>query len=115
MAAAAGLAARVQGMRRYYALLLRRNGKAQLIKALDGDTVLAETDFAWEFGETHDFALTVAGSRISAAIDGKTLFTVSDDGDDGAGSGAPLTGGGVAFVVEEGRVMSDSMTIAPIA
>ena len=63
MAEAAGLAARVQGMRRYYALLLRRaTAEAQLIRALDGDTVLAETAFAWEFGATHDFALTVKGT-----------------------------------------------------
>ena len=76
MAEAAGLAARVGGMRRYYALLLHRDGKAQLIRALDGDTVLAEAPFAWEFGETHDFALTVKGTQITAAVDGKTLFTV---------------------------------------
>jgi hypothetical protein len=107
MAEAAGLAARVQGMQRYYALLLRRNGKAQLVKALDGDKVLAEADFAWEFGETHDFHLAVSGSRITAAIDGKTLFSVED-------SDAPLTSGGVALVVEEGRVMSDAVAIAPL-
>jgi hypothetical protein len=111
MAEAAGLAARVQGMRRYYALLLRRDagqgGKAQLIKALDGDKVLAETEFAWDFGETHEFALAVEGNRIRAAIDGNTIFTVSDQD-------SPLTGGGVAFVVEEGRVMSDAVKVGPL-
>jgi ADP-ribosylglycohydrolase len=111
MAEAAGLAARVQGMRRYYALLLRRDAgqgpKVQLIKALDGDKVLAETDFAWEFGETHEFALALEGNRIRAAIDGKTLFTVSDQD-------SPLTGGGIAFVVEEGRVMSDAVKVGPL-
>ncbi len=118
MVEAAGLAARVGGMRRYYALLLRRSseqqpakaqaGTACLIKALDGDTVLAETDFPWEFGETHDFALSVAGNQITAAIDGQTLFTVTDDHN-------PLTGGGVAYVVEEGRVMSQGVEVKPIA
>jgi ADP-ribosylglycohydrolase len=106
MAEAAGLAARVQGMRRYYALLLQRDGRAQLIRALDGDKVLAETDFAWEFGAAHDFALTVKGTEIAAAIDGNTLFTVRDDA---------LIGGGIALVVEEGRVMSDAVQITPAA
>ena len=108
MAEAAGLAARVGGMRRYYALLLRRDGKAQLVKALDGDKILAETDFAWEFGETHDFALTVKGTQIAASLDGKTLFTVDD-------TDRPLAGGGIALVVEEGRIMSDAVAIAPAA
>jgi ADP-ribosylglycohydrolase len=108
MAEAAGLAARVQGMRRYYALLLRRNGKAQLVKSLDGDQILTETPFAWEFGETHDFSLTVKGTQIAASVDGKTLFTVDD-------IDQPLAGGGIALVVEEGRVMSDAVAIAPAA
>jgi hypothetical protein len=110
LAEAAGLAARVQGMRRYYALLLRRGqvggGKAQLVKALDGDTILAETDFAWEMGETHEFALAVAGNQITAAIGGKQLFTVTDED-------RPLTGGGIAYVVEEGRVMSEGVAVKP--
>jgi ADP-ribosylglycohydrolase len=111
MAEAAGLAARVQGMRRYYALLLRRGEgerapKAQLVKALDGDRVLAEVDFPWEFGATHEFSLTVEGTEIVGAIDGQVLFRVADDD-------RPLTGGGIAYVVEEGRVMSDAVAITP--
>ncbi len=108
MAEAGGLAARVGGMRRYYALLLRRDsasgGKAQLVRALDGDTILAETAFPWEFGETHDFSLIVKGPQITAALDGKPLFTTSD---------TTLPGGGVALVIEEGRIMTDAVAIAP--
>lgn len=48
LAAAAGISARVQGMRRYHALLLVEGGKVRLIKALDGDQTLAEAEFAWE-------------------------------------------------------------------
>lgn len=105
LAAAAGLAARVQGMQRYYALLLTRDGMARLVKALDGDTVLAECPFAWSFGATHDFALTVHGNRIEAAIDGRVLFADTD-------TERPLEGGGVALVVEEGRIMCDAVTVA---
>ena len=107
---AAGIAARVQGMRRYYALLLGRaddgRGVAQLVRALDGDTVLAETDFPWEYGETHTFALRVTGNRLQAAINDldRSLFDVTD---------GELDGGGIALVVEEGRVMSDAVAVRP--
>ena len=36
----------------------------------------------------------------------KPLFDVEDND-------RPLTGGGVGFVVEEGRIMSDAMTVSP--
>ncbi len=106
LATAAGLAARVQGMQRYYALLLTRDGTARLVKALDGDTVLAECPFAWTFGATYDFALTVRGTHIEAAIDGQVLFAVED-------ADRPLEGGGVALVVEEGRLMCEAVAVAP--
>ena len=107
---AAGIAARVQGMRRYYALLLARaddgRGVAQLVRVLDGDTVLAETDFPWEYGETHTLALRVTGNRLQAAINDldQSLFDVTD---------GELDGGGIALVVEEGRVMSDAVAVRP--
>ena len=106
----AGIAARVQGMRRYYALLLCRTEKdrsvARLIRALDGDTVLAETEFPWEYGEKHLFALRVEGDRLIGCIDNldEPLFDVTD---------SKLENGGIALVVEEGRVMSDEVTVSP--
>lgn len=106
LAAAAGLAVRVQGMRRFYALMLCSDGTAQLLKALDGDHVLAECAFAWTHGAVHEFALTVRGERIAASIDGVVLFDVADTVE-------PLDGGGVALVVEEGRIMCDAVTLSP--
>ncbi len=108
LCAAAGVAVRVQGMRRYYALLLCRTpdgrGVARLLRALDGDTILAETHFPWEYGETHTFALRVNGDRLQAAIDNldEPLFDVTD---------ATLTSGGIGLVIEEGRVMSDEVVV----
>jgi hypothetical protein len=103
---AAGIAVRVQGMRRYYALLLCDDGKARLIKALDGDTVLAEQAYPWTYGAAHEFQLRATDNRLQASIDGEMIFDVED-------SGFPLSGGGVAFVVEEGHVLSDAMTVRP--
>jgi len=107
LANCAGIAVRVQGMRRYYALLLCDGGKARLVKALDGDQVLAETDFAWTLGGTYTFTLRVQGQRLEAAIDGNLLFTVEDND-------RPLAGGGVAFLCEAGRIMSEAMTVRPV-
>ncbi|MEZ4560527.1 MAG: hypothetical protein R2854_29525 [Caldilineaceae bacterium] len=95
MAKAAGLAVRVQGMRRYYALLLCDDQKVRLIKALDGDTVLAEQDFAWRFGGTYDLELAVEGNRLRGKVNGELLFDVED-------ADRPLTGGAVALVCESG-------------
>ena len=106
MVTSAGIAARVQGMRRYYALLLCRDGKARLVKALDGDTLLAEADYAWQFGETHDLSLEVVGSRLRAWIDGRQLFEVED-------TDRPLTGGAVALICEEGRTASQAVKVQP--
>jgi ADP-ribosylglycohydrolase len=113
MVKSAGIAARVQGMRRYYALLLCNDGAdghttARLIKALDGDMVLAETDFVWEFGETHDLSLEVMGTHLRAWIDGQRLFELDD-------TDWPLTSGAVALVCEEGRTATDAVTVRPVS
>ena len=106
MVTAAGIAARVQGMRRYYALLLCKNDRVRLVKALDGDTVLAEAKFAWQFGETYDLSLEVVGSHTQAWIDGQQLFEVDD-------SDRPLAGGAVALVCQEGRTATEVVTVWP--
>ena len=107
MVTSAGIAARGQGMRRYYALLLCNEGKARLVKALDGNTVLAETDFPWEFGGTYDLSLEVVGTRLRAWIDGQQLFEVDD-------TDRPLTGGGVALICEEGRTATHVVKVQPV-
>jgi len=48
--AAAGIGARVQGLRRYYALLLCRDDTVRLVKALAGRRTLAEARFRTEYG-----------------------------------------------------------------
>lgn len=111
LVAAAGIAARVQGMRRYYALLLCRNGSdgnpmARLVKALDGSTVLAEVDWPWELGTSHELSLQVTGASLRATIDGKSAFDIED-------SERPLTGGAVALVCEEGRTATQRVTVVP--
>jgi ADP-ribosylglycohydrolase len=99
-----GLAARVQGLERYYALRITADRKAQLVKRLDGQTVLAEADFPFEWDQSIRFELSVKGSQIKASLDGKLLFTVQD-------ADRPLLDGAVALVVEEGRMAAEEVVI----
>jgi hypothetical protein len=99
-----GVAGRVQGLRRYYALLLARPGKVQLVRVLDEKTVLAEKDFAWELDRSYDLRLKMTGDRLQGWVDGSLLFDLQD-------SGSPLTGGGVGLVVEEGSLACNSVSV----
>jgi len=105
-----GLAARVQGMRRFYALVLTQDGKAQLIKALDTadghEHVLAEVPFAWEFGSPCELALQVQGQHLVGSINGKPVLDVID------GTPSPLTGGGIALLITEGRMATEAVTVS---
>ncbi|HUV93282.1 MAG TPA: ADP-ribosylglycohydrolase family protein [Anaerolineae bacterium] len=102
-----GIAARVQGLRRYYALRLALGGKAQLVRKLDGTHVLAEAPYDWELYASYQFELQVQGSKLTGRVDGQTLFQVEDD--------SPLTGGAIALLVEEGRVGCDLVEVRPVS
>jgi hypothetical protein len=107
MVLSAGIGARVQGMRRYYALLLVRDGCARLVKVLDGEAVLAEAEFSWDFDVTYELSLEARGDRLRASIDGEEIFDVRDDD-------RPLLDGGVALVCEEGRAESEVVRVRPL-
>jgi hypothetical protein len=108
MAAAAGLAARVRGLRRYYALLLTSEGRARVVRANDDVTVLADVPFEVENFRTYELALEVSGPRIRAWVDGVMLADVVD------GSPRSLHGGAVGLVCEEGTMGSYEVRVAPV-
>jgi hypothetical protein len=100
----AGIAARVQGMRRFYALLLDADGKARLVKALDGDWVLDEAMLDWRFGGDYELRLSVQGQTIVGSVDGREVVRAVD-------SDRPLRGGGIALVIEEGRMSTEEVRV----
>lgn len=106
LAKASGIAARVGGLRRYYALVLCDDGKARLIKALDGDTILGEIDFPWEVRRPYHLSLTVTDDRIEASIDDTSLFDLVDQD-------RPLLAGGIGLICEEGCLASEAVIIRP--
>ena len=98
----AGVAARVQGMKRYYALVLAADGKARLVRELDGTAVLAECDHDLALYQTYNLALTVRGETIIGVIDGVPRLEAQD---------SALPSGGIALLVDEGRTATQSVSV----
>ena len=94
MASESGIAVRVGGMRRWYALMLCGSGRAQLLQCVDDDMLIDAVDLPWNYGEWHDLQLSVRGQTLRAAIDDRELFVIDD---------VSLSGGGVALINSEGR------------
>ena len=101
----AGLAVRVQGMRRYYALVLTAAGKAQLVRELDGTSVLAECDLDLELYRTYQLEVAVQGSRIVGHVDGQQVLEATDEA---------LPSGGIALLVDEGRTATQAVTLSAV-
>ena len=99
-----GLAIRVQGLERYYAFLLSNQNTIKLIKCLDGETILAEQAFPWEFGRPYRLQMTVKRNQIMASVDGVLSFNIED-------ADRPLFSGGIALVCDEGRIGTDEVSV----
>jgi ADP-ribosylglycohydrolase len=106
MISSGGICAYVQGLHRYYALLLSQVGKLKLVKVLNDEKVLGEKDFAWEVGKTYKLSLQVTQNRIQAWVDGQGMFDCKDPI-------RPLTGGAIGLVCEEGCFSTNAVTVRP--
>jgi hypothetical protein len=100
-----GLAARVQGLTRYYALILGPNQVLRLIRKYDSLEVLTEAPYKWNWSHRYHFDLKVAGTTITGSLNGTELICYND-------SNSPLLDGGIALVCEEGLIMTDEVGIA---
>jgi len=104
---ACGLAVRVQGLARYYALMLTRESKVRLVRMLDTERLLAEAPCPVEFGSSYELALEAKGDRLRASIGGVQVFDVRDPE-------RSFEGGGVGLIVEVGRLHAGPVTIRPV-
>ena len=102
----AGVATRVQGLTRFYGLLLAPGNRVQLVRMLHAEEVLAEADLEWRLGETCELTLEACGDRLTGKVDGVTLLEATDDA---------LDCGGVGLVIEEGRLGVDRVEVRPVA
>ena len=104
---AGGIGARVQGMKRYYALLCHRDGVRLIVAGEGKDTVLAEANGGWNFGEECALRLTVEGSSLAGYVNGELAVEAED-------SSASYSGGGVSLIAEEGRIAFDDVQVRPL-
>lgn len=105
LAESAGVAVRVQGLRRYYALRLTRAGTVQIVKCNDQSHVIAETAFPWEFDDVVHFKFAVKGHHLDGTLNGTTALSAIDQG-------IPLRNGAVGIEVTEGRVGFETITVS---
>jgi ADP-ribosylglycohydrolase len=110
LAEAWGLAARMQGRERYYALMFDRadGGRVRLVKRLHDETILASDRFDWDLDSRYKLALQLRGNEIEAYVGDRKIFAVSDTG------GLPLTGGAVGLIVDTGSLAAQSVRISPL-
>jgi len=100
-----GVVVRAQGLRRYYAARLVRDGLFQIVRMRDETlTVLAETSFAVTLETAVSMTVTVQGTRISATADGVTLTAQDADFADGA----------LGLLVHEGALSTNSVHVGPV-
>jgi ADP-ribosylglycohydrolase len=95
LAASFGIAARVQGLERYYALIVSDDGRLAIIRRLDGTQVLAARAMAWDLDASYHLSLTVVGERIVGHVNGVESISASD---------GALRSGAIALVCKEGRI-----------
>jgi ADP-ribosylglycohydrolase len=107
MAAAMGLAARVQGLRRYYLLRCDSRGEAQLIKRDGVEQVLARAPFAWRPERPVRLRVEVSAGSVQGYLDGELVVSALDELH-------PIENGGVAVTCEMGRVRCDEVRVAPL-
>ena len=104
-----GVAVRAQGLRRYYAARLTRDGKLQIVRVRDEETsVLAETAFPTTFEKKVNVAVTAKGSRITAIVDGVRLEAEDT-------SASAYADGGVGLLVSEGALSADEVRVSAAA
>jgi ADP-ribosylglycohydrolase len=106
VAESVGLAARVQGLTRWYGLRLVRGDTVELVRSYHHQTVLATHEFAWTFGRTYDLSLRVVGRELTAAVDSEVLFRYHDPE-------PGLESGGVGLLVTEGRTATSAVNVRP--
>jgi ADP-ribosylglycohydrolase len=110
LAEAWGLAARLQGRERYYAVMFDKfdGGRAKLIKRVHDETILASDRFSWQVDQKYVVELRVEDNEIEAFVDGRRIFGCTDT------QQLPLMGGGVGLVVDTGSISTPAVHVTSL-
>ncbi|KAI1139403.1 ADP-ribosylglycohydrolase [Hypoxylon sp. FL0543] len=108
---AAGVAVRVRGLNRYYALVFLSdedgNRGVALVKALDEDRFTMDmADFAWAYDVPYTIILNVQGPYLRAQVGdvGDVMLSAHDN---------QYPGGGIGLLVCSGSVLSGTIEVGP--
>ena len=99
-----GLAARVQGLNRYYGLVISASNKLQLIKVINEPKVLKEIDFDLEYYKDYKLSLKVEDNKLSGYLDNKVVLEFTDSSD-------VLENGAMGLIVEDGTMVTDEVIV----
>ncbi|QYS98622.1 hypothetical protein H0G86_005794 [Trichoderma simmonsii] len=102
--APAGVAIRVQGLNRYYAVFFTEDKRITLVKALDAQRIeLASEAFPWELDQKYKVILTACDDLIGVRV-GNVELRIAD---------SQYASGGIGLIATDGCVSADSFIIAP--
>jgi ADP-ribosylglycohydrolase len=103
-----GLAVRVQGLRRFYALVFTAAKTLRLLKVVDDqEAVMCEMPFDWQVWHTYQLSLEVKDEHLHAWVDKTMVFEVDDPA-------SALNEGAIGLLVEEGNMMADWVKVEPV-
>ncbi|MBP1996640.1 ADP-ribosylglycohydrolase family protein [Paenibacillus eucommiae] len=101
----AGLVARSNGHRRYYAAVYEGGNQVSIIARKDHEVkVLASAPFSYEEDRLYHTRFNVIGNQLSLVVEGEELISVTDD-DNLYSSGA------AGFLMEKGTMVADGFMI----
>lgn len=104
----AGIAIRVRGLNRYYAIMFSGQGKTvTLVKALDEKrTVMASAEFLWELDRPYQVVIEAKGPHITGLVGGTAIELMAEDDQ--------YAGGGVGLIVTDGTTSAGHIKIEPL-
>ena len=107
MCKAGGIGVRVQGMKRYYALLINKD-KTHLIRSHEGkDKILASHKGGWKFGVEYEISLQINENKFIASINNEKIIETEDTENF-------YTSGAIALISEQGRVGCNFVEVKPV-
>lgn len=102
----AGVAVRVQGLKRWYALLLMPGNRAALVKAHDEmREELHSAYYEWTIDSTYQIAISVKRDLIKAQIDGEEICKAKD---------SQYREGGIGLILNEGSIAAEEVKVGPV-
>ena len=76
------------------------------MEVLHDETVLAETEFVWEFGQTMELSLKVLGDQLTGSINGQHFVTANSN---------TFSDGAIGLLIEEGRSATNTISVKPVS